>query len=108
MITISLAGIVSRPNILVDPRTNNLTGPTRQMGCPKINHDPAHQQGQNIQRQPANASPVRNKAMERAAFEEEQVNRIACWTGADVEAQEHAQSAIQGGIACQYLPLLEP
>ena len=78
------------------------------MGCPQINHDPAHQQGQNIQRQPANARPVRNKVMERAAFDEEQIDGVARGARADVETQEHTESAIDRRVACQYLPLLEP
>ena len=46
--------------------------------------------------------------MERAVFEEEQINRIAGRARADVETQEHTESAIDRRVACQYLPLLEP
>ena len=78
------------------------------MRCAQVNDDPSHEQGQYIQHEPPNARPFYDHAMKRTALKKEQVDGIACGPRTNIEAQEHADGAIDRGVASEHLPLMEP
>ena len=86
----------------------SLVGSTNKMSCSEINHHPAHQQGQNVQREPSQARPFHHHAMKRIAFVKKQIDGVSRGARADVETEEHTESAIHGRVPCHHVSLLDP
>ena len=87
---------------------NALIASTGQVGRAEIDDDPAHQQGQDIEREPSDARPFRDGMPKGRTLEEEQVDGIARGARADVETQKHAERAVDHVVAGKHVALIEP
>ena len=87
---------------------DSLIASARQVSRAEIDDGPAHQQGQDIEREPFNARPFGYDLVKGRAFEEKQVDGVARGARADVETEDDAKRAIDHGVAGEPMALIEP
>ena len=90
------------------PVGSALIASTRQVSRADKDDDPAHQQGQDIEREPSDARPLRDGMPKGSTLEEEQVDGVAGGAGADVETEDDAERAVDHVIAGKPVALIEP
>jgi len=87
---------------------NALIASTGQVSCAEVDDDPAHQQGQDIEREPFDARPFGNDPVRSPVFEEKQVDGVTGGAGADEKTEDDAERTIDHGVAGEPVALVEP